>query len=118
MSFVRRKEDAPVQRRKLFDGAGEAEMHVILTGADEMYGKGRLFNHLYLEPGAEVGWHIHHGDSETYYILRGHGEYSDNGTLVEIKAGDTTLVGDGEGHSLKNTGDETLEAIAMILYTT
>ncbi len=117
MSFVRHDGDIPVSRKKLFDGAGEAEMHIILNGADEMHGKGRLFNHVYLDPGAEIGWHIHHGDGETYHILRGRGLYSDNGRLIEISAGDTTYVGDGEGHSLVNTGDEALEAIALILYT-
>lgn len=116
MSFVRHEGDIPVAHKKMFDGAGEAEMHVILNGADEMHGKGRLFNRVHLEPGAEIGWHIHHGDGETYYILSGSGEYSDNGTVVTVRAGDTTYVGDGEGHSLKNTGTTPLEAIALILY--
>lgn len=62
MAFVRKVNEMKIERKKLFGGEGEAELHVILQGADEMYGKGRLFNHLYLEPGAEVGWHIHHGD--------------------------------------------------------
>lgn len=116
MSFVRHEGDAGIVRKKMFDGEGEAEMHVILKAGDEMYNKGRVFNHLYLAPGAEVGWHIHHGDGETYYILKGTGEYSDNGKPVTVTAGDTTFVDDGEGHSLKNIGDETLEAIALILY--
>lgn len=116
MAFVRKVNEMKIERKKLFGGEGEAELHVILQGADEMYGKGRLFNHLYLEPGTEVGWHIHHGDGETYYILRGTGEYSDNGNVITVSAGDTTFVGDGEGHSLKNTGDEVMEVIALILY--
>ena len=116
MSFVRRKEDVPVMYKKMFDGEGEAEMHVILNGADEMYGKGRVFNHVFLAPGAEIGWHIHKGDGETYYILSGKGEYSDNGNIITVGPGDVTFVDDGEGHSLKNTGEEPLEAIALILY--
>ena len=101
---------------KLFNGAGEAQMLKILNGPEEMFGKGRLFNHCTLAPGAEIGWHVHSGDGEIYYILKGHGEYSDNGTIVEVWPGDTTFVGDGEGHSMINTGDEPLEAIALILY--
>ena len=117
MSFVRRNEERKVARMKVQGGPGEAEMHKILNNSEEMFGKGRLFNHIFLEPGAGVGWHIHHGDGEIYYILKGEGEYSDNGKLVTVSTGDVTSVGDGEGHSLINTGRETLEAIALILYT-
>ena len=117
MSFIRRNgETAPIYK-EMFGGPGEAEMHRILLGADEMSGKGRLFNHIVLHPGCGFGWHVHDGDSETYYILRGEGEYNDNGTIVKVHAGDVTSVGDGEGHSLLNTGTEPIEAIALILYT-
>ena len=117
MSFVRRSEEKEVFRKNIQNGPGEVEMHKILNDPEEMFGKGRLFNHIFIEPGNGVGWHIHHGDGEIYYILKGEGEYSDNGTLVTVHAGDVTSVGDGEGHSLINTGKETLEAIALILYS-
>lgn len=114
--MIRRSEERTLDIKKMFGGQGEGKMYRILEGADEMYGKGRIFNHLFLEPGCEVGWHIHHGDGETYYILKGHGEYSDNGTSVTLGPGDVAFVDDGEGHSLKNVGPETLEVIALILY--
>lgn len=116
MSIVRRAEDRPFFEKQMFDGEGVAEMHPILNGPEEMFSKGRLFNHVYLKKGCEIGWHIHHGDGECYYILKGHGEYNDNGTVVTVGPGDVTFVGDGEGHSMINRGDETLEAIALILY--
>ena len=114
--MIRRKDEATVVHKQMFGGAGEAVMRQILNGEPEMYGKGRVFNHLFLAPGAEIGWHVHHGDGETYYILRGQGEYSDNGTLLTVGPGDTTFTDDGQGHSLKAIGDEPLEAIALILY--
>ena len=114
--MVRCNKEAKYTEKKMFDGAGMARMRLILESNAEMYDKGRVFNHLYLDPGCEVGWHIHHGDGETYYILKGHGEYNDNGTLVTVGPGDVTFVDDGEGHSLKNTGKEALEAIALILF--
>lgn len=116
MGFIRRSEEKTLDVKKMFGGDGEASMLRILNDPEEMSGKGRVFSHLFLAPGCEVGWHIHHGDGETYYILRGHGVYSDNGTPVNVGPGDVTYVGDGEGHSLKNTGTEVLEAIALILY--
>jgi len=114
--MVRYNNEAKYTEKKMFDGAGKARMRLILESNAEMYDKGRVFNHLFLDPGCEVGWHIHHGDGETYYILKGHGEYNDNGTAVRVGPGDVTFVDDGEGHSLKNTGDEPLEAIALILF--
>ena len=117
MSFVRRSEEKEGFRKNVQGGPGEVEMRKILNSPEEMFGKGRLFNHIFIEPGNGVDWHIHHGDGEIYYILKGEGEYSDNGRLVTVRAGDVTSVGDGEGHSLINTGKETLEAIALILYS-
>ena len=63
----------------------------ILEPGEEMYNKGRVFNHLFLEPGCEIGWHIHHGDGETYYILKGVGVYNDDGTEVTVGPGDVTF---------------------------
>ena len=115
--MVRRDAECIHETKKMFGGEGEAVFHRILNGPEEMYGKGRVFSHLTLAPGSEVGWHVHHGDGETYYILRGRGEYNDNGTFTEVLPGDVTFVDDGEGHALKCIGDEPLEAIALILYT-
>ena len=36
--------------------------------------------------------------------------------MTVLGPGDVAFVDDGEGHSLKNPGPETLEAIALILY--
>ena len=114
--MIRRAEERTVVVKKMFDGAGEAMLSFILNGAEEMYGKGRVFSICTLKPGCEIGWHVHHGDGETYCILSGRGEYSDNGTPVTVGPGDVTFVDDGEGHSLKNIGEEDLVAVALILY--
>ena len=114
--MVRRKSEKTVEIKKLFGGAGEARLERIRNGAEELYGKGRVFSHLFLEPGCEVGWHVHHGDGEIYYILKGQGDYNDNGITVTVGPGDVTFVDDGEGHALMNRGPETLEAIALVLY--
>ena len=76
----------------------------------------RTITHLLLRPGCEIGWHVHQGDGETYYILKGHGSFNDNGSIVEVGPGDVTFTGSGEGHALINSGEENLEAIALILY--
>lgn len=114
--MIRRKEERSRDVKQMFNGDGQAILHHIMNGADELYNKGRVFSHLYLEKGCEVGWHIHQGDGEIYYILKGQGEYNDNGQLVTVYPGDVTFVDSGCGHSLKNLNDECLEAIALVLY--
>lgn len=114
--MIRRSEDCIHETKKMFGGQGEGIFHRILNGPEEMYGKGRVFSHLTLETGSEVAWHVHHGDGETYFILKGRGLYNDNGTEEEVGPGDVTFVDDGEGHALRCISEEPLEAIALILY--
>jgi mannose-6-phosphate isomerase-like protein (cupin superfamily) len=81
-----------------------------------MHHKGRVFAHTTLQPGCSIGYHIHSGESETYYIYSGIGEFNDNGTLKTVYAGDVTMTPAEHGHGIKNIGDEHLELIALILY--
>ena len=75
----------------------------------------RTFAYAELEPGAEVGYHIHHGESESYYILAGSGTYNDNGVNIPIGCGDVTFTPDGSGHGISNTGSGMLKFIALIV---
>ena len=55
-------------------------------------------------------FHKHEGEQEAYYILKGEALYSDNGNEIIIKSRRFHLcVKVGEGHSIKNTGNEDLE---------
>lgn len=115
--MIRRSaEKTVVTRENMRGGQGIVKMENVLNGAEEMYGKGRLFAKIILEPGCSIGHHVHEGESETFYFLRGTGEYDDNGEITTVQAGDVAFAGDGEGHSIKNIGDEPLEFIALILY--
>ena len=53
--------------------------HVImkhLLGEKELNGKCRIYAEITLEPGCEIGYHEHHNESETYYIISGQGVYN------------------------------------------
>ena len=114
--MIRKQQDQKVESKCIRGGKGEVEMHLIAEGVDELYGKGRLFNRMVVAPGNSIGEHKHEGDNEIFYFLSGTGEYNDNGTIVEVGPGDTTVCNDGELHALVNTGDVPLEFIALILY--
>lgn len=115
--MLRKKEDQIIEFRCIRGGIGEVEQHKICESVDELYGKGRMFNRMIIQPGGSIGEHKHEGDNEIFYFLSGTGEYNDNGTIVQVSAGDTTICNDGEFHSLVNTGDVPLEFIGLILYS-
>lgn len=75
----------------------------------------RTYARASLDPGAEVSFHVHTGESECYYILSGNGEYDDDGQKVSVTAGDVTFTPDGHGHGIKNVGSDTLEFMALII---
>ncbi len=87
-----------------------------LLGEKELAGKCGLYARVTLEPGCSLGYHEHHGESETYYLLEGSGTYNDNGKEIPVKAGDTTFCPGGEGHALENTAAEgNLVFMALII---
>ncbi len=77
--------------------------------------KVRTYAKAVLAPGGEVEFHVHEGESETYFFLSGEGLYSDNGTEMPVSAGDVTFTADGEGHGIKNTGHEDLHFMVLIV---
>lgn len=96
-------------------GEGEIIIERFLD-KEELKGKCKLFGKCIIEPGNSLGYHIHEGDSETYYILSGEGEYNDNGTIRTVKPGDLTVTPSGFGHGIANKGTETLEFMCLIIF--
>lgn len=75
----------------------------------------KMFSRVTIPAGCELGYHEHHGETETYYILTGKGTYNDNGKEIPARAGDVFLCEDGSGHGLVNTGKYDLSFVALIL---
>ena len=98
-----------------FGGKGTIQFKK-LGEPEEMYKSASLFNHVTIQPGCSIGYHIHEHETEFYYILKGEAEYNDNGTVVTVKAGDVTHTLPGEGHGITNVKDEPMEMIALILF--
>ena len=115
--MIIRNQDRSTQRvEHMREGDGYVLSTPILP-PETMYSKCRLFSHIVLEKNCEVGWHVHQGDGEAYYIIKGSGEYSDNGTMITLNTGDAAFCFEGEGHSIKNISDEPMEMIALIIYS-
>lgn len=109
------KEERIVERIEGASGGKGILRKEVLIDKEQMGEHCGLFGEVTLEPGAVLGYHEHHGETETYYILSGNGVYVDNGEEIPAKEGDVFFCKDGDGHGLKNTGERDLVFVALIL---
>ena len=104
-----------ITQTKLNNEGKEKMLKTNLADFDLWDPKVRLYSLIQVKPGEEVDFHMHVGESETFFFLSGKGIYNDNGTKVDIAPGMVTFTPSGQGHSVKNTGDEMLTFIALIV---
>lgn len=89
------------------------QLEELLTG--DRLGHNRLFARVTVFPGKQIDYHEHEGETETYHIIAGEGMYSDNGIETLVRPGDTVFCADGSGHGIRNTGQDDLVFIALII---
>ena len=115
--MIRRSDQRVIERHEHKFGAdGFITVRNLIRDDGELCGKGRVFAHTTVLPGCGIGYHMHNGDREIYYVFSGKGKYNDNGRLTTVEAGDVTFTPSGCGHGIRCLGDEPLELIALILY--
>ena len=103
------------KKEEVFGGKGSVFMEHLLE-REQLGGMCGLFNKVTLKPGCSLGYHVHQGDSEAYYILSGEGSYENNGReKMTVVPGDVAFTKNGEGHSISNEGTEPLVFIALVI---
>lgn len=103
-----------VKAKNKANGKGEITIKHIL-GANELGGND-MYAQVTIPPGCSIGYHEHHGNTETYYILQGEALYDDNKRgMITMTPGMTSFCPDGEGHSIENAStDQDLVFMALI----
>jgi quercetin dioxygenase-like cupin family protein len=84
---------------------------------EDFLGKGRLYGKSIIKPGNSIGYHLHTGDQEAYFILKGKALYNENGVDTVLEPGDLAICRDGESHSIEAAEGEDLEYVMLILYS-
>ena len=98
--MVTRKENIrPIIKEQMRGGDGRAVQTPVIDEA-QFCGHGRLFAKMTLEPGCSIGWHEHHGESETFYILAGAARYAQATAHTRLPARGTASP--TPGHSRSN----------------
>lgn len=100
-------------KEKMRGGEGAVKMTHLVE--PEKLKNARLIARLTLTPGSGIGTHEHNGETEYYIIQKGSGSVSDNGIVKDVKPGDVLVTGNGDSHSITNTGTGDLELIAVII---
>ena len=96
------------------NGKGEIKLEKVLD--KELGDKCGLYARVTIPAGSILGFHEHHGNGESYFVLAGEGDYFDGATTRKITAGDSTWTPDGSGHSLSNAeGASDLVFMALIV---
>lgn len=117
--MIRRQGELKAEEKEVLQNGSGAVLfnYVLEQEKGEFFGKGRLFSVLTIKPGCSIGYHVHKGEMEVYYVLSGKAKLNDNGVETELRTGDTSITMDGEGHSVENDTDEDFVMLALILFT-
>lgn len=104
---------------KMNHAGGQGPMYIKhLLGKEELNDKCGLYAEVTIPAGSALGYHEHVGNSETYYVLKGHALYNDNGSIREIGPGEVTFTPNGFKHGVDNTkGTEDFVFMALLLMT-
>ena len=95
---------------------GQGLIHIKhLTDKEGLYGHGRMFAHVTVDPGCSIGYHDHQHETEFYYIIKGEAVFQDDDKVVLLHAGDIGATGYGHLHGLINRTTEPVELIALIV---
>lgn len=83
------------------NGKGELKVEHILD--QELGDKCGLYAKVTIPAGSVLGYHEHHGEGESYFVLSGEALYNDNGVTRAIRPGDATWTPSGRGHGVDNS---------------
>ena len=96
-----------------FGAPGFITVNHLINDPDELNGKGRLFSHTTILPGNGIGYHVHAGDSEIYYILSGKGEYQVDGVNIPLQEGSVVRVSPEGKRAIHNNGTEPMVVLCV-----
>lgn len=113
--MIRNGKDKSVEVREDMRGGRGKVFIAHLWKNDEMNaGCCRMAAEITIPPGNSIGFHRHEEEEEIFYIISGIADFDDDGRVVRLAPGDTTLTSAGSGHAIANAGRDDLVVMAVI----
>ncbi|MDR2553631.1 MAG: cupin domain-containing protein [Treponema sp.] len=113
--LLHRSEFKTEEREKPRNGTGTAMFRYFVEGQGKVQKNINMLAEITLPQGASIGPHAHTDETEFYIILEGSGRVNDNGAEKAVTKGDVMMTGNGETHSIGNTGTTPLVFLAVIV---
>lgn len=111
--IIERKQLVTEVREHMRGGDGSAALHTV---PQQLLASGtRMSAIIELDSGCSIGAHAHEKETEVFHFISGSGQVDDNGTIRDVRAGDTMVTGGGASHAVRNTGSDTLRFFAIII---
>lgn len=95
-------------------GVGTIHIERLLS-TTEMSDHINMYAKVTIDTHSSIGFHIHEGDNESYYVLSGEARYQDNEIERILHVGDVTYTQSGKGHAIENIGTQPLIIMALII---
>lgn len=111
--IIKKSEMKYETRKEMRGGPGEVEILHMIDPASMT--NARLMAELTLAPGSGIGPHRHDKETEYYIITEGSGIVIEDDGKKNVSKGDIVITGNGQSHSIENTGDGPLKFIAVII---
>lgn len=110
---VKADEQRIESRTAMRGGNGTIEVRH-LVDESKTFGKTRMLSRLTFPVGASIGVHQHVTEAEAYIILSGEATVTENDKAYKVGPGDAVFTGNGDTHSIENTGAGELVILAII----
>ena len=113
--MVLRKEEQRLDiRPHAHGGDGEVVLYH-LADPEQTFKHCRLLCRTVLKPGCTMGYHVHEGEMEFFYVLKGTLAIDNKKEEELVYPGDVFVTAEGEGHTIRAHGDEDAEYLALVV---
>lgn len=99
-------------QKKCHGGRGQIIFREVF-GRENFESNLQHFHETIILPHSTIGYHLHKGNEEIYYIVEGKGTMKVNGKKMVVSTGDAVITHSGGRHGLANTTDKELKILVF-----